>query len=452
MNLADYRLCASPSTYAGNPPTPVSAYLSGYSDARKLGGAIPIGFPSLALAQSEGAAEGLQEATPTFHGHIFTCALITLQLDDGGLRQLPPLRATLLGFGFEPVTATAIVTQLGTAPLTTVLYIDTGPASLSTFTVPATVVAVARLELRLTNVRVNGVPFDVGPSCHSAGPLFTPGNPVAPGEVMLVGGTYPGDPVPSFGGAFEGGALAGEADIPPLTGCVTPSGENLDPLLTASLSGPGNFLREVVGAVCLPAFAAQCVSGDLPASVPLWTVSRGGTYTSSGKLTFTVQTPVSPDATLTITCRRSQIAGLFPDVTGPSRGGLATVGWQPMTGCRGSDGSTWSVTQQGVSYFGPHTLAAGVATGNVDHMLFSLTGTGTGAPGACQALMEGYESTTYSNAGSVLSLLGDTTTVLVTQSTCPDLPRVLTEAPGAGSADVAATYPLLPGGYHVTSP
>jgi hypothetical protein len=66
--------------------------------------------------------------------------------------------------------------------------------------------------------------------------------------------------------------------------------------------------------------------------------------------------------------------------------------------------------------------------------------------------MEGYEDTTYSNAGSALSLIGDTTTVLVTQSTCPDLPRVLTEAPGAGSADVAANYALLPGGYHVTSP
>jgi hypothetical protein len=399
-----------------------------------------------------GAGEGLQEATPIYHGHLFTCALITLQLDQGGVRQLPPLRATLLGFGFEPVTATAIVTQLGTAPLTTVLYIDTGPAALSTFTVPATVVTVARLGLRLTDVRVNGVPLDVGPSCQSAGPLFTPGNPVAPGEVMLVGGTYPGDPVPSFGGAFEGGALSGEADIPPMTGCVTPSGENLDPLLTASLSGPGNFLREVVGAVCLPAFATQC-AGNLPASVPLWTVTHGGMYTSSGgPLTFTVQTPASPSATLTITCAESHIAGQFPDVTGPLRGGLASVNWQGIGGCSGSDGSTWSITQPGPAFFGPHTFAAGVATGNVDDMAFALTGTGTGAPGTCHALMEGFEDTTYSNTGSVLSLIGDTTTVLVTQSTCPDLPRVLTEAPGAGSADVAANYALLPGGYHVTSP
>jgi hypothetical protein len=445
--VADYRLCLRPSSY-GTPPTPVSAYLSGYTDAGKLGGAVPVGFPQLALARSEGPREGLQIGEPTFHGRLFTCSLITVELDQGGQRQLPPLRATLLGFGFAPVTATAVLTQIGPAPLTTVVYVDEGPAAVQVQTAPATVVAVARLGVRLTNVRVNGVTLDVGPSCHAAGPLFTPGNPVAPGELMLTGGTYPGDPVPSFGGAVEGGALSGEADIPPFTGCVTPSGENLDALLTASLSGPGNFVRQVVGALCIPSFGTGCASANLPSNVPLWTVSRGGRYTASGPLTFSMTTSSS----LTIACARSQIAGVLPDATGPSHGGLATVRWVRIAGCSGDDGSAWSVTQQGTSFLGPHSFAAGISDGNVDDMVFGLTGTGTGAPGACHALLTGFEHATYSNRGSVLSLVGDATTVIVTRSTCPDLPPIFSIGPGVGSGSAAATYPLRPGGYRIVSP
>jgi hypothetical protein len=159
---------------------------------------------------------------------------------------------------------------------------------------------------------------------------------------------------------------------------------------------------------------------------------------------------------LTITCARSQIAGVIPDVTGPSRGGLATVNWLPMTGCRGSDGSKWSLTQQGTSYLGPHTYATGVTTGNVDDMVFALTGTGTGtgAPGACHALLEGYEGATYTNSGSVLSSAVGGPSLLVTQSTCRDLVPIGTGTNGTpnGQVTALATYSLLPGGYRVTSP
>lgn len=447
VNLADYRLCLRPSSY-GAPPTPVSAYLTGYSDARKLGGALPVGFPRPAFARSVGSSEGLQIGEPTFRGHLFTCSLIRLELDQGGQRQLPPLRATLLGFGFTPVTATAVLTQVGRDPLTTVVYVDEGPEAVQVQTAPATVVAVARLGVRLTNVRVNGVALDVRPSCRAAGPLFTPGNPVAPGALMLTGGTYPGDPVPGFGGAVQGGALSGQADIPPFTGCVTPTGENLDALLTASLSGPGNFVQEVVGPLCIPSFGSGCNSANLPADAPLWTVARGGRYTASGSLTFSMTTSSS----LTITCARSRIAGVLPDATGPLHGGLATVRWLRIAGCSGDDGSSWSVTQQGTAFLGPHSFAARITDGNVDDMVFGLTGTGTGAPGACHALLAGFEHATYRNRGSVLSLVGDATTVLVTRSTCPDLPPIFSVGPGVGSGTAAATYPLRPGGYRVVSP
>jgi hypothetical protein len=461
VNLDDYRLCARPSTYAKTgPPTPISAYLAGFSDTRKLGGAVPVGYPALAFAQSEGKAEGLHAAVPDYRGDMFFCSLIMLQLDRGGQYELPPLTATLLGFGFEPVTATAILYQIGQtpgrppSPLTTVVYEDDGPSSAPIQAGPFTAVAVARLGLRVTGVKVDGVPLDVGASCRSSGPLFTPGNTVAPGELVLTGGTVPGDPVPSFGGAVAGGAVSGEADIPPLTGCVTPSGENLDPLLTASLSGPGNYVYQEVGPLCFPTLAEQCTSAKLPASIPLWTVTHGGRYTASSPLTFTALNDIP--AGLTVTCARSQIAGVFQDVTGPPRGGLATVSWLPMARCGGSDGSTWSITQQGTSFLGPHSYSAGVTTGNVDDMVLDLAGTGPGTgtspPAACHALIEGFEGTTYSNSGSVLSLSGGET-LLITQSTCKDLPAAFTSKTVIiGTASVTATYPLAPGGYRVTSP
>jgi hypothetical protein len=447
VNLALYRKCANPATYGQDQPEAVSTFVAGYSDARKLGNALQVGFPALALAASSSATDGFLATSVVVHNRSINCSLVRLHLDYRGSTQLPPLKATLLGFGFAPVTATATLSQVGSAPLTTVIYQDAGPPSAIDPAEPFTVVSVARLQLRLTNVAVNGVALDVGPSCLSKGILYTPGNQVAPGELELTGGTDLGDPVPSFANALSGGAVAGEATIPPFTGCITPSGENLDPLLTASVSGPGNYVRIVAGPECFG--GSQCTAAGLPQFVPLWTVTHGGNYSASGPLTLAY---AGTDG-LTITCAHSVVSGEFPDETGPLRGGLASVLWSGISGCKGSDGTKWQIAQHGTAFFGPKIfgqVVPGQTAGNVDNLAFDLTGEGTGTGGGCHIFMAGYSPTSY--ADSLLTVgTGIAGEVHIFSSDCPDAPA---DSPTNAFGDfaVSAAYQIRPAGITVTSP
>ncbi len=96
------------------------------------------------------------------------------------------------------------------------------------------------MAISLSNVDVNGVPLAVGPHCR----------PVSPVHLVLIAkgeNTLPpkGYTVPT------GGPLTGMLTIPPFTGCgVT---ENLDAVLTGSISGPHNFLKMTQGKLCAPA-------------------------------------------------------------------------------------------------------------------------------------------------------------------------------------------------------
>jgi hypothetical protein len=447
VNLAEYRACVGAAYSAASP---VSALLAGYSDVSKVGNAAQVGFPNPALADSP-ASGGLTSAEPVFHGDVLECERITLQLDYHGQREMPPVTATFLGFRFVPVTATAILTQAGPAPLTTLIIDNLGPLDSPDTADPFTAVSLARVDLRLTDVRVNGVALNVGSSCRTDAPLFTPGNPEAPGELVLTGGTNLGDPSPSFGNAIAGGTVAGQADIPPFTGCVTPSGENLDALLTATVSGPGNYVRIVSGELC--PFAAPCKGGQQPPPqlAPLWTVAHGGPYTASGPLTL-----VGENGSITITCPRSVISGDFPDVTGPLRGGLASVRWSKIGGCTGSDGSTWRITQPESAFLGPKIAGLagpGVTTSNIDDLALTMAGTGTGAPGTCQVTVTGYAGQmTYANSGSVLaSPAVPNATLHILHSSCPDAPAD-SSTNAFGDFYLSATYRLKPGGMTVTEP
>jgi hypothetical protein len=453
VDLALYRLCRNPKTYAGSSYSPVASYVAGYADAGKLDGALRLGFPSLALVRSEGSHEGfVQNSAVVFHGHDILCSLVTLQLDYHGQRELPPFTATLLGFRFAPVTATAILSQpAGSPPLTTVVYQDQGLASSTgDINAPFTTVTVAQLQLQLTNVQVNGVPLNVGPSCRTQGIVYTPANPEAPGDLVLTGGTNVGDPTPSFGTVLAGGTVAAEADIPPFTGCVTPSGENLDPLLTASVSGPGNYVRTTIGPLCPYAPIVCKPPSDelpLPQDAPIWNVTNGGSYTAGGALTLTGENPVTP---VVIKCSQSDISGIFPDESGPIRGGLATVQWTQISGCTGPRHSTWKVAQQGTGYFGPDIfgeLGPRDASGNIDDMEVTLTET---APSACQVFMAGYQAADYNDAGSVLTL-DPGTNLHIFSSTCPNIPADNASNPN-GDFNMSAVYPLKPGGMIVSKP
>ncbi|PKV88907.1 DUF6801 domain-containing protein [Streptomyces sp. TLI_146] len=130
--------------------------------------------------------------------------------DSVGLLRFPDARSTFLTFGFQPTSA-----SVGFEPEpVTVVNIRRG----ETFT---TTIAY-RQHLRIHDVRVNGVPLDVGPRCRTARPFDT-----------VLSGAY------NF---LTGGVLDGEIAIPPFAGCGS-RGEDLSPLFTAALSGPGNAVR-----------------------------------------------------------------------------------------------------------------------------------------------------------------------------------------------------------------
>ncbi|MBD0747787.1 hypothetical protein BG418_03280 [Streptomyces sp. CBMA152] len=130
--------------------------------------------------------------------------------DSVGILGFPDAEATFLAFGFQPTSAKV---HFEAGPVT-VVNIRRG----RTFT---TAIAY-RQYLRLYDLRVNGVPMDVGPHCRTSRPIDT-----------------------ALSGAYDfltGGVLDGKIAIPPFAGCGS-RGEDLSPLFTATLSGPGNPVR-----------------------------------------------------------------------------------------------------------------------------------------------------------------------------------------------------------------
>jgi hypothetical protein len=93
-------------------------------------------------------------------------------------------------------------------------------------------------NLALSDVTVNGQPLDVGPHCRTSTPLAINLSGIPPYQPLL------------------GGPLEGVLTIPPLSGCGTT--EDLDPLLTAPLTGSGNLVRIIQGTPC-SAFIPNCV-------------------------------------------------------------------------------------------------------------------------------------------------------------------------------------------------
>jgi hypothetical protein len=221
--------------------TAVCGYITGYSDVLKLYGAAPL--------QPKRPAKPALVNIDFAYRHVFKpgrlIAFSTGELDYRGRHELPPVRATFLAFKFVPVTATIKVTELTPISIRSVSGITAPPY-------PITVSATTRVAIAISDVDVNGVPLATGPHCR----------PVSTTRLTLIGrgdNTIPprGYTVPT------GGPLSGRLTIPAFTHCgVT---ENLDPLLTGSISGPGNFVLMTQGKLCGP---AQPQNWSCPPPVP----------------------------------------------------------------------------------------------------------------------------------------------------------------------------------------
>ncbi|MFG3187946.1 DUF6801 domain-containing protein [Streptomyces omiyaensis] len=245
-------------------PTPMSlsAYITGYSNVRKQNGANVIPVSCVLIEQ------GLPEMEFREDGiHLLTRAVGNFSYQ--GRKQSPPFEATFLTFGFAPTTATLVLEQAGP------VVIDSDVLLAFPDNIAETYVRVP-LVLRVLDVKVNGTRLDVGPSCRTERPLSSPEPQPA---------KYPGDHLTLLGKGqlingtdavgyllTSGGPLTGEATIPAFKGCAADR-ENLDRLLTAAISGPGNYVKQIQGQTCtilneLPTADPQCTEDRQPYVVP----------------------------------------------------------------------------------------------------------------------------------------------------------------------------------------
>ncbi|MBF9069279.1 hypothetical protein I2501_14730 [Streptacidiphilus sp. NEAU-YB345] len=183
-----------------------------------------------------------------------------LELDSLGNLNLPPSQTTFLTFGFMPTSATLAFQSL--SPLTVV---TTGWSSLKQ---PSITTISGYQEMTISNVKVNGVPLDVGPDCRTSTPVHLELHGRA--DSYLPGG---GDGLPDYVVTAGGPLYETGFYIPPFTGCGS-NGQNYDSLFTAAVSGSDNSLYFEQGPACLPQAHYQCLPEIGLPSLPSATSSK----------------------------------------------------------------------------------------------------------------------------------------------------------------------------------
>ncbi|WP_162602360.1 hypothetical protein [Nocardioides daejeonensis] len=177
--------------------------------------------------------------------------------------QTAPFTVRTVAFGSIPVVATLRLAQRRTAadlpvPFDVVTYDEGWPEPLK----PAGWVTAHRyydaqlqdeIDLVIETVRIDGVDLRLRPGCRTA----------THATLDLVGKGWfrgdPNDPVdeddPGASGHYaagSGGVITGTIDIPSFSSCRTPSGEDISPLLSSTVSGPGNEVVLTVGTPLCP--------------------------------------------------------------------------------------------------------------------------------------------------------------------------------------------------------
>ena len=200
------------------------AWLTGFANVAKLHGAALVGpaFANLVLEKRVLACPSsftvFSTEVPDFHGKP----------------EFPPVRGTFLAFGFVPVTATIQISQVGAGVVKLVLADNVSAAS------PYVVQARARVNIKVLNVEVNGVSLPAGAACGTA----------EPGAANLSNVNPTGQPGRNFWDLFTGGPLSGTVRITHFSHCGV-NGDNLDPILDASISGTQNFAKLIQGEPCV---------------------------------------------------------------------------------------------------------------------------------------------------------------------------------------------------------
>ncbi|MEU6134161.1 hypothetical protein [Nocardioides sp. NPDC047086] len=174
---------------------------------------------------------------------------------DHNYGQTPEIVVRTVTFGAVPVEATVRLEQERSEGLPVPIKLETLSCALRSGRreVPDTPVQ-GRLSTRVMSLRVDGVSLPFRGECRTR----------EPGDVRLTGKGYfyawdgtqnvpaPVQPELWDNGLFNlspGGLLAGTIDVPPFSGCVTTTGDDVSRLLTAAVSGEGYPLRTYQGGV-----------------------------------------------------------------------------------------------------------------------------------------------------------------------------------------------------------
>jgi hypothetical protein len=226
---------------------------AGFTNVKKLGGATPI-------AAETWLRRSVYTVTPVKTGTNYR------QQRGYFLTKAMPATANALGFGFMPTMATADIQQVA-APGSDAGGLRTGnlrsdipsngalpmPGNGSSGTWARSYVAI-----RVKGGSVNGTPLPIGEKC-------------ATGPTLLSIYSYAGTPPASSSKIDEGSAFTAEASVPAFSGCG--SGEDLSPLITASISGGGNQAKLEAGKWCANPATRDCT---IPREPIYLTVKPGG--------------------------------------------------------------------------------------------------------------------------------------------------------------------------------
>ncbi|WAL69437.1 hypothetical protein ORV05_17235 [Amycolatopsis cynarae] len=154
----------------------------------------------------------------TFDAGLYQGDGTTIRIE--GDLSLPATPGYFLAFRFMPVTSRVALPQDGKA---------TGTADISGGLFTPKIDVTVRVYLVLSEVAEDGQPIAVGPDCRTRSPLVIPmrgQTALTPGAKSTIESTF---------------------DIPPFTGCGV--GEDLDPLMTGLISGPGNTMKTTLTTV-----------------------------------------------------------------------------------------------------------------------------------------------------------------------------------------------------------
>ncbi|MFG3100706.1 DUF6801 domain-containing protein [Streptomyces sp. NPDC048182] len=245
-------------------PMSLNAYITGYNNVNKLKGAQL--FPVSCTFIEQG--DVLFTPKPDFSGGYLT-QHSTGDLFNQGRKQSRPVEGTFLTFGFTPTKARIVLEETGQ------LTVDSVGETDFVFTSTDTYIRVP-LVVHMLSLEVNGTPLDVGPDCRTERPLYSPEPEPAkhPGDhlVLFGRGEQVSGQVATGYQLLSGGPLTGTFTIPAFTGCGT-GGEDLDRLLTASISGPDNYIKQIQGQTCFAAADVlnplECTPDGQPLKVPV---------------------------------------------------------------------------------------------------------------------------------------------------------------------------------------